>query len=85
MHHFGKLMEAAEEHLPNSQISWFYPTVLGLMEANLSRVQEDIDWFIEKFDYRNASAPWKNSKDAVPRGMQKLKGGYPADRPFKQD
>ena len=55
------------------------------MENNLARVQEDIDWFIDKFDYRNADAPWKNSKDAVPRGMQKLKGSYPSDRPFKQD
>ena len=85
MHHFRILLEMAEEFLPNNQISWFYPTVLGLMENNLARVQEDIDWFIDKFDYRNADAPWKNSRDAVPRGMQKLKGGYPADRPFQQD
>ncbi len=85
LHHFGKLLEMAEEFLPNNQISWFYPTVLALMENNLGRVQEDVDWFIEKFDYRNAQADWKNSKDAVPRGMQKLKGGYPSDRPYKQD
>ncbi|MBR3978293.1 MAG: hypothetical protein IKJ94_01555 [Oscillospiraceae bacterium] len=85
MHHFRQLMEMAEEYLPNNQISWFYPTVLALMENSLARVQTDIDWFIEKFDYRNADAPWKNSMDAVPRGMQKLKGSYPADRPFKQD
>ena len=85
LHHFGKLLEMAEEFLPNGQISWFYPTVLALMENNLGRVQEDIDWFIEKFDYRNAQADWKNSRDAVPRGMQKLKGGYPSDRPYKQD
>lgn len=85
MHHFRQLLEMAEDYLPNNQISWFYPTVLALMENNLARVQEDIDWFIEKFDYRNADAPWKNSKDAVPRGMQKLKGSYPSDRPFKQD
>ena len=85
MHHFRELLEMAEEFLPNNQISWFYPTVLALMENSLARVQTDIDWFIDKFDYRNADAPWKNSKDAVPRGMQKLKGGYPSDRPFKQD
>ncbi len=85
MHHFRQLLEMAEEFLPNNQISWFYPTVLALMENSLARVQEDIDWFIDKFDYRNADAPWKNSKDAVPRGMQKLKGSYPSDRPFKQD
>ena len=46
-------------------------------------MQEDVNWLIEKFDYRNADADWKNSKDAVQRGMQKIKGGYPADPPLK--
>ena len=58
---------------------------MKLMKENLARVQMDLDWFIEKFDYRNTSAPWKNSKDAVSRSMQKLQGGFPADRPYKQD
>ena len=85
MHHFEKLLGAAEEYLPNSQREWFYSTVADLMRQNLSRVQDDLDWFVDKFDYRNASAPWKNSKDAVSRTMQKLKGGHPADAPYKQD
>ena len=38
-----------------------------------------------KFDYRNKDADWKNSKDAIQRGMQKLKGGYPADAPYKMN
>lgn len=85
MHHFAQLLEAAREKLPNAQREWFYETVCRLMQENLARVQGDLDWFIEKFDYRNAGAPWKNSKDAVSRSMQKLRGGYPADGPFKQD
>lgn len=85
MHHFEKLLESAQEKLPNAQIQWFYTTVFRLMQENLGRVQGDLDWFIDKFDYRNASAPWKNSKDAVSRTMQKLKGGHPADGPYKQD
>lgn len=84
MHHFEKLLEAAEEFLPNGQREWFYSTIADLMRDNLGRIQEDVDWFVDKFDYRNASAPWKNSKDAVSRTMQKLKGGYPADGPYKQ-
>lgn len=85
MHHFAKLLESAQEKLPNAHQEWFYTTVLRLMKENLGRVQTDLDWFIEKFDYRNADAPWKNSKDAVSRSMQKLKGGYPADPIYKQD
>lgn len=84
MYHFEKLLEAAEEYLPNGQRQWFYSTMADLMRSNLARVQGDLDWFVEKFDYRNAGADWKNAKDAVSRSMQKLKGGYPADQPYKQ-
>ena len=45
----------------------------------LPGAKEFVNWMIEKFDYRNKDADWKNSKDAIQRGMQKLKGGYPAD------
>lgn len=85
MHHFQQLLETAQEKLPDGQRQWFYETVFDLMKTHLARVQADLDWFIDKFDYRNASAPWKNSKDAVSRSMQKLKGGYPADEPYKED
>ncbi len=85
LHHFQQLLESAQEKLPNGQMEWFYTTVFDLMTDNLARVQGDLDWFVDKFDYRNASADWKNSKDAVSRSMQKLKGGYPADGPYKQD
>ena len=85
MHHFSELLEHARTELPNSQLEWFYNTVLDLMRDNLARVKDDIDWFVDKHDYRQAGAPWKNSMDAVPRGMQKLKGGHPADKPYKTD
>ena len=54
------------------------------MERNLLRLVEDVCWLIDTFDYRNKDADWKTSKDALQRGMQKLRGGYPADPPFKQ-
>lgn len=83
--HMEKLLDAAGEHLNNGQREWFYATISDLQRKNFARIQEDLDWFIEKFDYRNASADWKNSKDAVSRTMQKLAGIYPADPPFKQN
>ena len=85
MTHFLRLMELAAEKVPNNQIEWFYPAVFGLMRENMARVKGDLDWFIEKFDYRNASADWKNSRDAVSRSMQKLRGIYPADPPYKSE
>ena len=55
------------------------------MEHNMERLAEDVAWMVEKFDYRNKDADWKNSRDAIQRGMQKLKGGYPADGPYKMN
>ena len=54
------------------------------MTRNMERIYEDISWLIEKFDYENKDADWKNSKDALQRGMQKLKGGYPADPVYRK-
>ena len=51
----------------------------------MDRMYEDVAWMIEKFDHTNIGADWKNSRDAIQRGMQKLKGGYPADKPYKMN
>ncbi len=85
LRHFSRLLQMAETELPNSQREWFYPTVFSLMEENLVRVKEDLDWLVAKYDYRNAGKPWGNSQDALQRTMQKLEGIYPADPPYKND
>ena len=76
---------AAQEQLPNGQREWFYPMVMKLTEDNLTRVKEDLDWLIAKYDYRNTKADWKNSRDALPRTMEKLQGLHPADPPYKSE
>lgn len=85
MRHFAKLLELAEEDLPNAQREWFYETVLPLMKTHMVRVKKDLDWLIAKYDYRNAGADWRNAKDALPRSMQKLQGLYPSDPPYKNE
>ena len=81
--HFAALLQHAEQRLPDSLREWFYPTVYKLTLENLERVKGDLDWFIAKYDYRNASKPWGNSQDALPRAMQKLQGFYPSDPVYK--
>lgn len=81
--HFSDLCQAADQKLSDQERADFYPAMFRLMERNMQRISEDISWLVEKFDYRNKDADWKNSKDAIQRGMQKLKGGYPADPPYK--
>lgn len=81
--HFGDLCDAAENKLNDKERNDFYPLLFHLMEENMTRLSDDVSWMVEKFDYRNKDADWKNSKDAIQRGMQKLKGGYPADAPYQ--
>lgn len=83
--HFSRLLREAEDHLPENQKEWFYPTVYKVMESNMVRVKEDLDWFVAKHDYRNAGADWRNSLDALPRSMQKIQGTNPSDPPHRKD
>lgn len=85
LRHFARLLQMAEEKLPNSQREWFYKTVFSLMEEHLVRVKGDLDWLVAKYDYRNAGKPWGNSQDALQRAMQKLEGLHPADPPYKNE
>ena len=85
LHHFGDLCEYAETRLNDKEKKEFYPAMFELMEGNMERLQEDVSWLVEKFDYRNKDADWKESKDAIQRGMQKMKGGYPADPVYKMN
>lgn len=83
LHHFGDLCEYGELHLSEKEKSDYYPSLFELMQKNMTRLYEDVDWLIEKYEYQNKDADWKNSRDAVGRGMQKLRGSYPADPPYK--
>lgn len=84
LHHFGDLCKQAEVELNDKQKAEFYPFMFDQMQRNLARLSEDVSWLVEKYDYRNKDADWKNSRDAVQRGMQKLRGGYPADPVYQQ-
>lgn len=83
LHHFRILLEESEKSLPGSQRDWFREKIPALMQENLLRIKEDLDWFVMKNDFRNAGKEWKNARDAVPRGIQKLQGGHPADPVFR--
>ena len=76
--HFKLLCLDADAKLNQTELAEFYEFVLPLMKSNIHRIYEDVAWFIEKYDYRNKDADWKNSKDAIQRAMQKAKGSDPS-------
>ena len=76
--HFAVLLEGIDKHLSASEQEEFYARFLPQMTANMERIYEDVSWFIEKYDYKNKDEDWKTSRDAIQRGMQKLKGSDPS-------
>ncbi len=83
LRHFADVLQVCEENLKPQEKQEWIPRLGDLMIRNLDRVQEDINWLIEKYDYRNKDADWRQSQDAVQRTMQKTAGGYPADPVFR--
>lgn len=85
LHHFGEVTRQASANLNATQLEQYTKVIFPIMKENMARVKEDINWLVDKYDYRNVNADWKNSKDALQRGMQKIKGGYPADEHYKSN
>ena len=74
--HFAILLDLAPNKLSGQTLQEFYDLTIPLTLGNLSRIEDELSWFIDKFDYRNKEASWKNSKDAVPRSIEKLASAY---------
>lgn len=77
--HFALLLENAPGELSGKTLDEFNKTATQLYLDNMKRVQEDVEWFINKFHFDYRDAPWKNAKDAVIRGMIKLNGILPEE------
>ena len=82
--HMKELLAQAPNELKGDRLDDFTKTLFDVQKKNLARIEEDISWFVEKFKYENRDKDWKESKDAIPRTIQKIAGGYPADEPYKQ-
>lgn len=70
--HYGMLYQMAGSYLNGKLLECFITDLNKLYLENMKRVKEDLEWFRDKFDYRNQDAPWKNSRDAVPRSILKI-------------
>ncbi len=69
--HYKILYREASVQLGGEELNSFLKGLNELYLENMKRVRDDLEWFINKFDYRYANEPWKNSKDALTRAMQK--------------
>lgn len=70
-YHYGLLYDYGNTKLNKEAYTDFIEKLNFVYFDNIERVNKDISWFIDKFDYRYKDEPWKNSKDALARGLIK--------------
>jgi len=75
--HFSMLIEKGYKKLSDDEYKLFSETVFSVERENLKRLEEEIEWFINKFDYRYKDEPWKTSKDALIRAVKKINSIQP--------
>ena len=83
--HAAELMQFAPQELNSKELADFADTLAKLETEAFDRMQDEISWFIKKFDYRFAAEPWKNSRDAVERSVNKLRGWCIGQEPYPKE
>ena len=72
--HFKELLVEAKKHLSPKQAAIFTEILTKIELENFDRILKKVNWFTKKFDYRYNECPWGNSKDSLPRSIEKLVG-----------
>lgn len=72
--HETALLLMAEEILKSAELTLFFGEIKELQEKNFQRLEEEINWFTQKFKAENNSKSWGSSEDAHYRAIQKLSG-----------
>lgn len=83
--HAVQLLRHADKHLNPINQQAFAQGLLKLVKENLSQDEKDLEWFTLKFDYRNQDKPWGNSRNALERSINRLRGACISSEEKKQD
>lgn len=74
LHHLKELAYFVPSKLSKKEAAEFISMILSKQSCEFNRIQEDIDRFILKFDYRNKDMEWGSAKDAPERTIEKIVG-----------
>jgi len=72
--HAAEMLRHASNHLSEPNRTEFAKSLMNLVKSNLAEDEKDLEWFTLKFDYRNQSKPWGNSRNALERTINRLRG-----------
>lgn len=74
MPHYHALLAMATAQFSGSRADAFAKALHTLQQENMQRLEKELYWFTQKFDYRNDDKPWGNAKDSPERAIAKLRG-----------
>ena len=72
--HLKQLLVSTKKYLSPKDTAIFVNNLMSIQMQNMERIQQEVNWFTKKFDYRYNDEPWGNSKDALLRSIQKMVG-----------
>ena len=70
--HTAALLRTAANKLSQNDAADFITALAMGNKECFAELEHDVEWFTQKFDYRNKEASWGNSKNAIQRSMRLL-------------
>ncbi len=70
--HLYMLMRSGQQKLTPKQYEAFVSTVASVQTSAMKKVEQDLDFFIKKFDYRYKDEPWGDAKEAVQNAIVRV-------------
>lgn len=71
--HNKLLINSAKEKLSKKDFEIFKEEITEVQMKYCKELENDLEWFINKFDYRYANEPWKNAKGSIYRARDVLR------------
>lgn len=71
--HNKLLTNAAKEKFNKRDFEVFKEEIINVQMKYCKELENDLEWFINKFDYRYANEPWYNAKDSIYRAREILR------------
>ncbi|MGI6106774.1 MAG: DUF6062 family protein [Lachnospiraceae bacterium] len=72
--HLPMVLREGQKRLSAAEYAEFRQETCELYRRNMERIEDELSWFIDKYDYRNVNEPWKNSRDVLARAVVKTNG-----------
>ena len=73
--HNRLLINEAKNKFSKKEFQIFKEEITNVQMKYCKELENDLEWFINKFDYRYSDEPWYNSKDSIYRAREILRKG----------